>query len=66
MQKIAEIVFHRTIVRLFHFGLRSKPKSFTLPPLEWNLKGCKTNTLHTHTEVDCSLQFILVDYAGFF
>ena len=62
-------------MRLFHFGLASEHKSYSLillptPPVgERNMKGCKTNThthTHTHTQVDFLLQFVLADYAGFF
>ena len=46
--QIAEMVVHKTIIKLFHFDLNLQHKSCSLPPLEWNMKGCTTST-HTHT-----------------
>ena len=62
------MVVHETIIRSFHFDLHSEHKSCSLPPLEWNMKGCKTSThIQTHyTQVDFLLQFALADYDGFF
>ena len=65
--KIAEMVVHKTIIRSFHIDLHSEHKSCLLPSVEWNMKGCKTNTdLHTHhAEVNFFLlQFVLADHAG--
>ena len=42
----------------------------SLPPLEWNIKGCKTSIhtyIHTHhTENTFLIQFVLADYAVLF
>ena len=56
------MVVHKTIIKLLHFNLHSEHKSYSLPPLEWNMKGCKTST-HIHTDIQ---KFVLVDYAGVF
>ena len=59
---IAEMVVHKTIIKSFHFNLHLERKSYSLPPLEWNMKGCKTSR-HTYTHI---LKFFLADYAVFF
>ena len=59
---IAEMVVHKTIIKLFHFDLHSEHKSCLLSSLEWNMKGCKTST-HAYTHIQ---KFVLADYAGFF
>ena len=55
------MVVHKTIIKLFHFDLHLDHKSCSLPPLEWNMKGCKTST-HTYTHIQ---KFDLADYAVF-
>ena len=65
---LAELVVHKTI-KFFPFDLYSEHKSWSPPPLEWNMKGCKTQHIHIHThhiEVDFLLQFVLADYARAF
>ena len=58
---IAEMVVHKAIIKLFHFDLHLEHKSCSLPPLEWNMKGCKTSThIHTHTEICSMLVFLSV------
>ena len=55
------MVVHKTIIKLFHFDLYLEHISCSLPPLEWNMKGCKTST-HTYTHIK---KFVLADYAVF-
>ena len=50
---------HKTIIKLFHFNLHLEHKSSSLPPLEWNMKGCKIST-HTYIYIQ---KFALTDYA---
>ena len=56
------MVVHKTIMKLFHFDLHLEHKSCSLPPLECNMKGCKTST-HAYTHMQ---KFVLADYAVFF
>ena len=56
------MVVHKTMIKLFHFNLHLERKSCSLPPLEWDMKGCKTSR-HAYTHI---LKFFLADYAGFF
>ena len=70
MQKLAEIVVHEAIKMLFHFDMNSEHKSCSLPPLEWNIKGCTYTHTHTyihtythHTKVHFLLQFAFAGYA---
>ena len=41
------MVVYKTI-KLLHLDLHLEHKSSSVPPLEWNMKGCKTST-HTYT-----------------
>ena len=55
------MVVHKTIIKLFHFDLHLEHMSCSLPPLEWNMKGCKTSA-HTYTHIK---KFVLTNYAVF-
>ena len=55
------MVVYKTI-KLLHLDLHLEHKSSSVPPLEWNMKGCKTST-HTYTHIQ---KFVLTDYAVFF